>query len=62
MFHTVGYKGHYIHLAYQNGIETIQTQIMNSDGRFQLQLRKTYAGAQRAITKHMRASGSASGK
>lgn len=55
MFHTIGYKGHYIHLAYREGVETIQTQIMYADGGFTLQRRNTYAGAQRAITQHVRA-------
>ncbi|CAM2198440.1 conserved protein of unknown function (plasmid) [Paraburkholderia kururiensis] len=54
MFHTVGYKGHYIHLACRDGVETIQTQIIYPDGAFALHRCNTYAGAQRAITRHVR--------
>ena len=39
----------------QDGVESIQTQIMYADGGFTLQRRNTYAGAQRAITRHVRA-------
>lgn len=54
MFHTIRYKGHHIHVSVLNGVEKIQTQISGADGGFDLQTRKTYVGAQRAITKHVR--------
>jgi hypothetical protein len=58
MFHTIRYKGHHIHVAYLNGVEKIETQITHADGGFDLQRCKTYAGAQRAITKYVRATAS----
>jgi hypothetical protein len=49
-----GYKGHYIIVSSANGIEEIQAHLCTPDGRFDLLPCKTYAGAQRAITKHNR--------
>jgi len=54
MFVTRGYKGHYIHVnAPDRGTEIIEVQIVHADGGFDLITRKTYAGAQRFITKHV---------
>lgn len=53
MFHTIGYKGHYIHVSIHMGVETIETQIMRTSGGYDLERRNTLAGAQRAITKHL---------
>lgn len=54
MFVTRGYKGHYIHVkAPDRGPESIEVQIVHADGGFDLIKRKTYAGAQRFITKHV---------
>ncbi|WP_049098126.1 hypothetical protein [Burkholderia cepacia] len=53
MFHTIGYKGHFIQVSTHNGTETIETQIVGKGGSFVLERRKTFAGAQRAITKHL---------
>jgi hypothetical protein len=61
VFHTIRYRGHHIHVSILDGVETIKTQISTPDGRFDLQMRKTYAGAQRAITKHVRTATTASG-
>lgn len=61
MFHTLRYRGHHIHVSILDGIEKIQTQISQPGGRFALKPRKTFAGAQRAITKHVRGIGNASG-
>lgn len=55
MFHTIRYRGHHIHVSILGGVETIKMQISTPDGRFDLQTRNTYAGAQRAITKHVKA-------
>lgn len=54
MFNTIGYRGHYIHLAYLNRQERIEAQIMHDDGGFHLVSCKTYIGAQRAITNHVK--------
>lgn len=54
MFHTIGYKGHYIHLSYLDNVEKIRTQIVARDGGFALQERRTFIGAKRAITRHVK--------
>jgi len=54
VFRTIGYKGHFIHVSIHMGVETIETQIMLSNGGFDVERRNTVAGAQRAITKHLR--------
>lgn len=56
MFHTIRYRGHHIHVSILDGVEKIRTQISDANGRFDLQTRRTYQGAQRAITRHVRAS------
>ncbi|PRF58950.1 hypothetical protein C6Q28_17030 [Burkholderia multivorans] len=53
MFHTIGYKGHFIHVSIERGVETVQTQIMRNDGGFDLERRRTLVSARRAITKHV---------
>ena len=62
MFHTIRYKGHHIHVSNLDGVEKIQTQITHADGGFDLQRRKTYTGAQRAITQHIRKTANAAAK
>lgn len=32
MFHTIGYKGHYIHLSYVDRVEKIEAQIVDASG------------------------------
>jgi hypothetical protein len=54
MFHTIGYKGHYIHLSYLDKVEKIRTQIVSTDGGLDLQERRTFIGAKRAITRHVK--------
>ncbi|HDR9764329.1 TPA: hypothetical protein QDC44_008627 [Burkholderia cepacia ATCC 25416] len=54
MFRTIGYKGHFIHVSVHMGVEMVETQIMLSNGGYDLERRNTVAGAQRAITKHLR--------
>ncbi|CAE6843085.1 hypothetical protein [Paraburkholderia aspalathi] len=56
MFHTVAYKGHYIHLSYVNNVEHVQTQIITPESGFDLKPRRTLVGAKRAITRHVQAS------
>lgn len=56
MFHTVAYKGHYIHLSYVNKVEHVQTQIITPESGFDLKPRRTLVGAKRAITRHVQAS------
>lgn len=54
MFVTRGYKGHYIHVnAPDRGPEIIEAQIIKPDGGFDLIKCRTYAGAQRFISKHV---------
>ncbi|MGX5873017.1 hypothetical protein MJ547_04545, partial [Burkholderia gladioli] len=54
MFVTRGYKGHYIHVtAPDRGPEVIEVQIVHEGGGFDLVKRRTYAGAQRFITRHV---------
>ncbi|MGP8432875.1 hypothetical protein ACT2FY_37590 [Paraburkholderia fungorum] len=57
MFHTIGYKGHYIHLSYVDRVEKIEAQIVDASGGFVLKSRRTLIGAKRAITRHIQASG-----
>ncbi|MBU9633795.1 hypothetical protein KTE60_31400 [Burkholderia multivorans] len=41
MFHTIGYKGHFIHVSIERGVETVKTLTMRNDGGFDLERRRT---------------------
>ncbi|MBS2132068.1 hypothetical protein KEX41_28180 (plasmid) [Burkholderia thailandensis] len=55
MFQTIRYRGYHIHVSILYGVEKIQAQTSEPGGRFELKTCRTYIGAQRAITKHVRA-------
>ena len=56
MFHTLGYRGHHIHLSTpdRHSKEEIRVRIGHTDGGFHLISCKTLIGAMRAITRHVR--------
>jgi hypothetical protein len=41
MFHTIAYKGHYIHLSYVNNVEYVQTHIVTAESGFDFKPRRT---------------------
>jgi hypothetical protein len=55
MFHTIAYKGHYIHLSYVNNVEYVQTHIVTAESGFDFKPPRTLVGAKRAITRHVQA-------
>ena len=54
MFHTICYRGCYIHLAYDKGGERIQAQLMRSDGSYVLVDAETFIGAKHRISRYLR--------
>jgi len=57
MFHTIEYKGHYIHIGYpcvsHSSAEKVEVQIVHEDGGFDLYRVKSLLAAKRFITKHL---------